>query len=155
MSGIIMTTQKERVRAKTETVLTLHNFGWNRSQISAALHMDKKTVKRILTAHGVTFEDFRWKDETIDRMLDLRSQGLTQKEIGEAIGISRSSVAQKLRELLYAGHDLAKPKRYEGGAEPACTVGGCPGPALVYRGSPLCGHHLEAALAQRMVAKVA
>ena len=68
-----METQKSRVKAREGWVMMLHRQGWSCRAIGKALHMDKKTVKRVLVDRGVVFEDPRWSREKIQQMLDMRA----------------------------------------------------------------------------------
>ena len=53
----------------------------------------------------------KWTDEMIDQLIELHRAGLTFTQIGERMGISKSSVASKVRTLIEA--DVLKPRMQE------------------------------------------
>jgi GcrA cell cycle regulator len=53
-------------------------------------------------------DEFDWTDARVKRALKLRDEGLSARDMGEALGVSRNAVIGKFHRLKLAGQEGSK-----------------------------------------------
>lgn len=89
-----------------EEIVSMYGSGLSMSKIRVRTGMSMLDIKRILQSAGVyqlragaLAKQNAYKDVDVTRMIKLRQNGLSLREIGEEMGISRTTVQKRLMKV--------------------------------------------------------
>lgn len=100
---------KKKSISKTKSIrrILVKNAGvkplWELSEI---LGMAESSVRERARRHGISLSvlSHKWTDDDNDRLIDMRSKGATQKQIGIELGRATESVRKQCAKLRSMGH---------------------------------------------------
>lgn len=101
---------KKKSISKTKSIrrILIKNAGlkplW---EISEMLGMAESSVRERARRHGISLSilNHKWTDNDNSRLIDMRSKGATQKQIGIEIGRATESVRKQCAKLRSMGHE--------------------------------------------------
>jgi transposase-like protein len=98
--------QRQRPRrigvTKRQALVSDYQAGATINQVADRHGVARGTVMQALRVEGVEARRFRFDDETIQTVIDLRRQGLSLRTIAEQLGVDRHALSRNLKRLGHA-----------------------------------------------------